>query len=195
MIEKSEDTNLLSYMDGLYRYALVVTRNTATAADLVQETYLRAFATRQPLRPDGNAKGWLLTILRNIWLNQVRRTRTAREVIGLDPGDLDGVIEKSPDPHALCVRKNESERVRRAIDHLSRDFREIIILREYDGLSYQEIADLLECPKGTVMSRLARARARLRNLLSETETADRRQAGTVYSRIELPLGTKDLQTS
>ena len=59
IIEESEDTSLLSYMDGLYRYALVVTRNTATAADLVQETYLRAFAARQPLRPDDNVKGWL----------------------------------------------------------------------------------------------------------------------------------------
>jgi RNA polymerase sigma-70 factor (ECF subfamily) len=178
MIEESEDTSLLSHMDDLYRYALVVSRNTAAAADLVQETYLRAFAARQTLRPDGNAKGWLLTILRNIWLNQVRRTRTAPEVIGFEPDDLNSVIEKSLDPHALCVRNAESERVRRAIERLSQDLREIIVLREYDDLSYQEIADLLGCPKGTVMSRLARARARLRDLLSETETVDKRHAET-----------------
>lgn len=171
MIEESEYTSLLSHLDALYRYALVLTRNGAATADLVQETYLRAFAARQSLRADSNIKAWLFTILRNIWLNQVRRPRTAREVIGLD---LNGVLEKALDPHALCVRKAESERVRRAIERLSQDFREIIILREYDDLSYQEIADLLECPRGTVMSRLARARARLRDLLFEMEAADKR---------------------
>ena len=108
----------------------------------------------------------------------MRRTRIAREVIGLEPVDLNGIIGKSLDPYALCVRNAESERVRRAIDRLSLDLREIIILREFDDLSYQEIADLLECPKGTVMSRLARARARLRELLSETETADKRHGTT-----------------
>jgi RNA polymerase sigma-70 factor (ECF subfamily) len=178
MIEQSEDASLLSYMDGLYRYARVMTRNTAAAADLVQETYLRAFSARQSLRADSNVKAWLFTILRNIWLNQVRRTRTTREVIGFEPGDIDDVIEMSLDPQALCVRESESERVRRAIERLSEDFREVIILREYDDLSYQEIADLLQCPKGTVMSRLARARAQMRDLLSETETVEKSHGTT-----------------
>lgn len=130
MTAESEDTDLLIHIDGVYRYALAMTGNTGTAADLVQQTYLRAFAAQQSLRPDSNIKCWLFNILRNIWLNEVPKTRTAREVIGLELFDLNSVIEEAPDSHALCVRKAESGRVRRAIERLSQDFREVIILRE-----------------------------------------------------------------
>jgi RNA polymerase sigma-70 factor (ECF subfamily) len=78
------------------------------------------------------------------------------------------VVETSKDPHALYVSKLECEQVREAIQHLPVDFREVILLREYEELSYQEIASVLGCPIGTVMSRLARARSKLRPLLSVT---------------------------
>jgi RNA polymerase sigma-70 factor (ECF subfamily) len=120
------------------------------------------------LRPDSNAKSWLFTILRNTWFNHLRQWRTAPEIIELD---LDGngpneAADTAKDPYATYVSNIEQEQVRAAIHQLSQEFREIIILREYEELSYQEIATVLECPVGTVMSRLARARSRLRDLLS-----------------------------
>jgi RNA polymerase sigma-70 factor, ECF subfamily len=155
------------YLDGLYGYAMVLSRNSAEAEDLVQETCLRALRGMDRLRSDRSARSWLFTILRNIWLNQLRHRRTAPEMRELD-SDGSGVIEpahRAQDPHAEYVTKIEREQVRAAIRQLPVEFREIIILREYEELSYQEIAAVLNCPPGTVMSRLARARARLRELL------------------------------
>ena len=168
MHDINSDRNLLSYMDSLYRYAVVLSRNVSKAADLVQETYLRALASRAHLRADSNVKGWLFTILRNLWLNQLRKLRVAPEQADIDLGE---VMSTSPtgesvDPYSLLERKVEVQHVREAIQQLSEDFREIIVLREYEGLSYQEIAEVLNCPVGTVMSRLARARSRLRALLA-----------------------------
>jgi RNA polymerase sigma-70 factor (ECF subfamily) len=160
--------DLSEYVDGLYSYALVLSRNRTEAEDLVQETCLRAIRAMERLRPDSNVKSWLFTILRNIWFNQLRRWRTAPEIVELD---LDGTgpnkpLDTAKDPHATYVSNIEREQVRAAIQQLSDEFREIILLREYEELSYQEIAIVLECPPGTVMSRLARARSKLRELLS-----------------------------
>ena len=162
-------------IDGLYSYALVLTRNRAEAEDLVQETYLRALQALGRLRPDSNLKAWLFTILRNIWFNQLRKWRTAPEMVELD-SDGSGpnqAADNAKDPHATYVSNIEQEQVRAAIQRLSVEFREIILLREYEELSYQEIAKVLECPVGTVMSRLARARSRLRDLLSPTPLVPR----------------------
>jgi RNA polymerase sigma-70 factor (ECF subfamily) len=161
-----EDPNL-EHIDGLYRYAMVLTRNRTEAEDLVQETYARAIQAMGSLKAGSNVKGWLFTILRNVWLNQLRRRRTAAE-IDVDEGVANLAVETSKDPHALYVSKLEREQVREAIQQLPVDFREIILLREYEELSYQEIADILDCPAGTVMSRLGRARSKLRALLSDT---------------------------
>jgi RNA polymerase sigma-70 factor (ECF subfamily) len=160
--------DLGEYVDGLYSYALVLSRNRTEAEDLVQETCLRAIRAMGRLRPDSNAKSWLFTILRNIWFNQLRQWRTAPELVELD---LDGdgtnrAADTRKDPFAIYVSNLEQEQVRTAILQLPVEFREIIILREYEELSYQEIAAVLECPLGTVMSRLARARSKLRDLLS-----------------------------
>ena len=167
--------DLSEYVDGLYGYALVLSRNRTEAEDLVQETCLRAIRAMERLRPDSNAKSWLFTILRNIWFNQLRQWRTAPEIVELD---LDGmgpnrVADTAKDPHATYVSNIEQEQVRTAIQQLPVESREIIILREYEELSYQEIATVLECPLGTVMSRLARARSRLRDLLSSTPLVPR----------------------
>ena len=163
-----EDTTLPSYMDGLYAYSMVLSRNPAMAADLVQETYLRALKAKESLRPDSNVKSWLFTILRNIWLNQLRHERAGPKIAELDSDEnlADVSIATSEDPHDLYVRNLQREQVRTAIQKLPIEFREIIILREYEELSYSEIANVLQCPMGTVMSRLARARSRLGDLLS-----------------------------
>jgi RNA polymerase sigma-70 factor, ECF subfamily len=166
--EVMEDTNLSRYMDGLYAYAMVLSRNSSLAADLVQETYVRALKAKESLRTDSNVKSWLFTILRNIWLNQLRHERAAPKIAELDSDEnlADVSVSTEEGPHGLYVRKLERERVRTAIEQLPVEFREIIILREYEELSYSEIANLLQCPLGTVMSRLARARSKLGALLS-----------------------------
>jgi RNA polymerase sigma-70 factor (ECF subfamily) len=165
------DTTLSFYMDGLYGYAIVLTRNAAVAADLVQETYVRAREPMGRLPEDSDVKVWLYTILRNIGLNQVRQQRTRPGLLELDADEntADLVIETAKDPHALHVSKVERQQVREAIRQLSEEFREIIVLREFAELSYQEIATLLDCPPGTVMSRLATARSKLRTLLPPTD--------------------------
>jgi RNA polymerase sigma-70 factor, ECF subfamily len=158
----------LEHLDGLYSYALVLTRNHAEAEDLVQETYVRAIPAMGRLRAGSNTKGWLFTILRNVWLNQLRKWRNGPQMIEMDVGDdvANSIVETSKDSHDLYVSKLEAEQVRAAIQELPINCREIILLREYEDLSYQEIANLLDCPVGTVMSRLGRARAKLRVLLS-----------------------------
>ena len=174
--------DLSEYVDGLYSYALVLSRDRTEAEDLVQETCLRAIRAMGSLRPDSNAKGWLVTILRNIWFNQLRQRRTVREVVELDL-HVDGANraeDSRKDPHATYVSNIEQEQVRAAIQQLPVEFREIIILREYEELSYQEIAAVLECPLVTVMSRLARARSKLRDLLS-VESLKPRTVGKVTS--------------
>ena len=165
-----EDVAVIECMDSLYRYAMVLTRNRSEAEDLVQETYLRAMRAMRRLRAGSNIKSWLLVILRNIWLNQLRQQRTSPNMVEIDVDEITAnvVVETSKDPHALYVSKLECEQVREAIQHLPVDFREVILLREYEELSYQEIASVLGCPIGTVMSRLARARSKLRPLLSVT---------------------------
>src|SRR5882724_11506282 len=162
--------DLREYVDGLYGYALVLSRNQAEAEDLVQETCLRALRAIERLRPDSNVKSWLFTILRNIWLNQLRQRKTAPDMVGLDADEqfANRAVDSSRDPHAAYVSDLEGEQVRHAIEELPLEFREVILLREYEELSYEEIAGMLQCPVGTVMSRLPRARSRLRDLLVAT---------------------------
>jgi RNA polymerase sigma-70 factor (ECF subfamily) len=171
VITRMQDTNVLHYIDGLYGYAMALTRNQADAEDLVQETYVRAIRGAESLRAGSNVKNWLFTILRNIRLNQLRQQRTAPKFIELDAdeGMTDIAIETSPGPYAHYVAKTERERVREAIQQLSSELREIILLREFEELTYREIANLLGCPIGTVMSRLARARSKLRTLVSVSD--------------------------
>jgi RNA polymerase sigma-70 factor, ECF subfamily len=159
---------LLSHTDALFRYAMALSRDQAAAEDLVQETCLRALSATNPLRPDSNHKSWLFTILKNIWLNQLRKGRWTSRAPDFDADEAASNMPASPhsDPHLQYVSKLDVLEVRDAIEQLPEEFREIIILREYEELSYQEIAQILQCPAGTVMSRLARARSRLRTILS-----------------------------
>jgi len=165
--------DLREYLDSLYSYALVLSRNRTEAEDLVQETCLRALRAMERLRPDSNVKSWLFTILRNIWLNQLRQRKNVPDVVDLDSDEhgADRAVDSSKDPYAAYVSDLEREQVQHAIEQLPLEFREIILLREYEELSYEEIAAMLQCPVGTVMSRLARARSKLRDLLLATSMA------------------------
>lgn len=160
------------HIHGLYSYALILTQNHAEAEDLVQETYLRAITAMERLRPDSNVKAWLFTILRNVWLNQLRKRRNGPQMVQpeLESSAVDNMSDPGKDSYEIYASKMEQRRVRAAMQELSPESREIILLREFEELSYQEIASLLQCPPGTVMSRLARARSKLRMLLSSTST-------------------------
>jgi RNA polymerase sigma-70 factor, ECF subfamily len=160
----------IEYLDGLYSYALVLARNHAEAEDLVQETYVRAIQAMGRLRADSNMKSLFFTILRNIWFNELGEWRNGPRMVEIEVGDgvANSIVESTKDSCELYVSKMESEQVRAAIQELPVEFREIIILREYENLSYLEVASVLDCPVGTVMSCLERARAQLRISLSNT---------------------------
>jgi RNA polymerase sigma-70 factor (ECF subfamily) len=178
------DTTGIEYLDGLYSYALVLARNHAEAEDLVQETYLRALQAMGRLRAGSNMKGWLFTILRNVWFNQLRKWRNGPQMLEIEVGDgvANGLVEQSKDAHDLYVGKLETEQVRAAILELPVQFREIIVLREYEDLSYREIASVLHCPVGTVMSRLGRARAKLSTLLATSGNLLKKEANRKFDR-------------
>ena len=152
----------------LYRVAVRLCGHRETAEDLVQETFLRALKAMHRLRQNSNMKGWLFTILRNIWLNELRSRRSAPQLIELE--DQDGKALEIPgklkDSLQILADYEDARRVHSAIAELAVEHREVILLREFEELSYQEMADILDCPIGTVMSRLGRARTRLRSLLT-----------------------------
>jgi RNA polymerase sigma-70 factor (ECF subfamily) len=160
----------LEYLDALYGFAMTLTRNQAEAEDLVQETYLRAVRAFGQLVPDSNLKSWLFVIMRNIWLNQIRHAHSRPNFVGLEPeeeGPAEWLDSKGNDPHTALVRKLKREEVRAAIESLPQLYGEIVVLRVIEGFSYQQIAKVLQCPVGTVMSRLGRARQKLRSLLGQ----------------------------
>ena len=165
----------MEHIDALYGYALALTRNVAEAEDLVQDTYLRAASAGH--RPDGNSnlKGWLFVIMRNAWLNEVRHKNCGPKFVDLETsGPTVGTVQDNP--HVVYLRKLEREQVRQAIESLPDAYREIVVLRDIEGFTYQEIATVLDCPAGTVMSRLGRARGKLRKLLSTWQTRSRIKA-------------------
>jgi RNA polymerase sigma-70 factor (ECF subfamily) len=158
----------LEHLDALYGYALTLTRQVSEAEDLVQETYLRAVRNMGQLAQNSNIKAWLFVIMRNAWLNQVRHERVGPRFVELQEFNSVQASDQlsSENPHVLYLRKIEKLQVREAIDSLPAPYREVVLLRDIEGFSYHEIASMLACPAGTVMSRLGRAREKLRQLLS-----------------------------
>ena len=171
---------LLPYLDGLYSYALVISRSRVEAESLVQETASRAFAAIGSLGAASHVKSSLFTILRSIWLSH-QEGQPSLEARGRPAWP-----EPLAEPAAACFRdqassfidKVEQEQVRWAIQQLPMQFREIIVLREYEQLTYEEIASLLQCPASAVMSALAKARAKLRELLLNDRKTCSRPSGT-----------------
>ncbi len=159
---------VLDHLEALYAFAMVLTHDQSKAEDLVQETCLRAMRGFDQLMPDSNLNGWLLTIMRNTWLNQLRQTAKGSRLIELDAseeGSAEWFDRLAEDPQVVMVRKIELEELGAAIERLPPVYREVVVLRDIEGLSYNQIAGILRCPAGTVMSRLGRGRRRLRLLL------------------------------
>lgn len=164
----------LGHIDALYGYAMTLTRDATEAEDLVQETYLRATGAANRLQPDSNLKAWLFVIMRNAWLNQLRHNQSGPRFVELETTEQ--AEDARDNPHVVYLRKLEREQVREAIQKLPEAYREIVVLRDIEGFTYQEIAMVLDCPAGTVMSRLGRARAKLRASLSVWQTKGRARA-------------------
>jgi RNA polymerase sigma-70 factor, ECF subfamily len=162
----TEDHGCLIYIEALFRYAMVLTGNRTDAEDLVQETYFRSLRTREGFVAGINRKSWIFAILRNAWLNQPRERRDPPVATLLDGATADCIVETSIDSHERLEKLQQREHVQEAILKLPLYFREVVILREYEDLSYEEIAAVLDIPQGTVMSRLRGARVKLLHLLS-----------------------------
>ncbi len=159
----------LVHRETLYRTAVRLCRNPTEAEDLVQETYLRAFRRFNRFAPGTNCQAWLRTILRNVFLNRV--VRAGREVPEGDGCTLErqrgrGVLAaKVITPQEELLRGLVDDRLVRALDGLPPSLREVVLLASFGEHSYREIAEMCELPIGTVMSRLFRARRRLRRVL------------------------------
>lgn len=157
---------VLPHLDAAYNLARWLTRNPQDADDVVQEAMLRALKYLTGLRGE-NARPWLLTIVRQTCYTWLRNNRPPAEVYILDQDDFDLATAPSGedgggDPETLVARIEDRTLVNRLIAALPVPLREVIVLRELEELAYREIADILAVPIGTVMSRLSRARARLR---------------------------------
>jgi|SRR5438094_4734082 len=152
------ETALLPHLDAAYDLARWLTRDDRDADDVVQEAYLRALRFIDGLRGD-DGRAWLLTIVRRTCYTWLARQRDARQtaLVAVD----DQPDDASPNPEALLIQHADRTLVRSAIQALPLEFREVLVLRELENLSYKEIAAVVDVPLGTVMSRLARARERL----------------------------------
>jgi len=161
----------LVHLDALYQFALRLTHNRSEAEDLVQETCLRAFRSFHRFNPGTNCRAWLFTILRNAFLNRIRqagRDVLAGESVDLESTTFPGVAETLPargHPDEEFFQTVLHGDVDRALKALPLPFREVVILADLEGLAYKEIAQVVGCPIGTVMSRLSRGRGLLRQAL------------------------------
>ena len=157
---------MLPHLNAAYSLARYLTRNDHDAEDVVQDAYLRAFTYRDSFRGGGteSARAWLLTIVRNTAYSWRRREGGPALVTEFDEAQhSDSVAEEHPE--AALLRDAARQSLSRAIDQLPPEFREVIVLRELEGLSYREIGEVVGVPTGTVMSRLSRARERLQQAL------------------------------
>jgi RNA polymerase sigma-70 factor, ECF subfamily len=162
----------LEFLDALYGTALRLTRNADRAQDLVQDTYLKAIRSERQFAQGTNLKAWLYTILHNTWRNRQRDGARARvevdsEVVerAAEGGAFD--YSRQETPESLLMRDSLNADLQAALDGLAETFREVVWLRDVDELTYQEIADVLDIPIGTVMSRLSRGRKQLYEALTK----------------------------
>jgi RNA polymerase sigma factor (sigma-70 family) len=159
MALRAFEETVLPHLDAAFNYARWLTRSDAEAEDVVQDACVRAMRFISSFR-DGDARAWFFTIVRNTWYTRAARRAGTAEAGVMDRARMDPPDE-GPDPEAQLLQQHTVARVRSAIDELPPDFREVLVLREIEGMSYKEIAAVLRVPIGTVMSRLARARERL----------------------------------
>ena len=169
----------LPHLSAAYNLARWLTRNETDAHDVVQEAYLRAFKHFGSFH-GGDGRPWLLAIVRNTCYTWLQHNRSPELMTSLDD-ELHEIESEDLNPEALLLQSADTQMVRCALEELPAEFREAIVLRELEGLSYKQIADVADIPVGTVMSRLARARKRLQQILKSQMHKE--------TRAELIVGT------
>lgn len=185
----------LVHTDALFGAAYRLTRNPRDAEDLVQDSLLRAYRFWDSFEQDSNCKAWLLRIVTNTFINEYQRKKRSREVLDAASAEqdaTDGVLLHAEatdrqSPERALVERSVSDDVQRALEGLPEDFRTAVVLCDVQGLSYKEIADIMQTPVGTVMSRLFRGRKLLATALREFAIAE----GYVKAVDTKPPGTAD----
>jgi RNA polymerase sigma-70 factor (ECF subfamily) len=160
----SFEETMLPHMDAAHNLARWLLRNEEDAKDVVQEAYLRAFKSFGGFH-GSNGRAWLLAIVRNTSYTLLKKNRAVDLTTTFDE-EIHASGDESASPAIIVEHAEDAELVTKAMDELPAEFREILVLRHQEGLSYKEIADIAQIPPGTVMSRLARARAKLREYLA-----------------------------
>jgi RNA polymerase sigma-70 factor (ECF subfamily) len=164
----------LPLLDSLYGAGLRLTRNAAEAEDLVQDTAVRAYRFWHTFKPGTSAKAWLFTILRNTFINGYHRKTRQRELAGTikreaeshgNSAGLGEQSERAPTPESAVAHKLSRGRIMAALDSLPEDYRVAVTMADLEGLAYREIAEVMSCPIGTVMSRIYRGRRLLHGML------------------------------
>lgn len=169
------ERHALPHLDSLYGAAVRLTRNPRDAEDLVQEAMLRAFRFWDSFQKDSNCRAWLFKILTNTFINHYQKNKRRREVLtqaASEQDATDGVLvhERSlsqRNPEKMLLDTVVSEDVAVALSNLPADFRTAVVLCDVEGFSYKEIAEIMDCPVGTVMSRLYRGRRLLKQSLHD----------------------------
>lgn len=164
--------SLLIHIDALYRSALYLVKNENNADDLVQETYLKAFKSLQNGEIINNERAWLFKILMNTFINQYRKSKTEPSLVDFD--SIESFHESIKEEVLTSpIAENETEfdewldsDIKKALEELPDDFRLVILLSTVEGFSYKEISKMLNCPIGTVMSRIYRGRKMLKEKLT-----------------------------
>lgn len=173
-VRQEFDAEVLPHLDALFANALRLTRTRPDAEDLVQETVLRAFRFFERFERGSNVKAWLLRIQYNAFVNRYRRSAKERDIkdsMSEGPAGEDVVsrdaLRALTDPTGTALRPIVLREIEAALDSLPEEHRMVVLLADLEELSYKEIAEVLGCPIGTVMSRLHRARRALRERLLE----------------------------
>ena len=167
------ESSVSPHVDAAFDLARWLTRNEHDAEDVVQEAMLRAFMFFDGFR-GVDARSWVLKIVRNTCFTWLQANRP-NEIAGMAVDELEDVLPPlfSPgladDPETLALRRTAALELNNAISAIAAPLREVVVLRELEGLSYKEIATVIDAPIGTVMSRLARARAELRRILARSQ--------------------------
>jgi RNA polymerase sigma-70 factor (ECF subfamily) len=176
------EQTIMPHLDAAYNLARWLTRNDSDAQDVVQDAYLRAFKYYDSFEGE-NPSAWLLAIVRNTCFTWMRRNRPVEEVVGSEPLDEENVGNAEPllgggsrqlatDPETLLIEGRDRTQVNDLVAKLPAEFREVIVLREIEDMSYREIADIVGIPIGTVMSRLSRARKLLHDAWYRQQTKE-----------------------
>ncbi len=155
------------YMNPLYIAALRMTGDKSEAQDLVQDSYLRAYRFFDRFKRGTNFRAWLFKILRNVYINKYYKTLRIPQMVEISNIEESGDLVTTATPENEIFSSLLDDEVANAVGALPEEFRDVIVLSDLDGLSYKEIAEILDCPMGTVMSRLHRGRKLLRKSLYE----------------------------